>query len=61
MDIEIELIPCPKGRFGGDNETVETLNIVNNYFCPKDINFTMEGSLASTEYSYIYISIIDCR
>lgn len=54
-----KLEPCKIGRFGGMNETMKSLGILDMYFClPDDFKIRLKGGFSS-EYANMFSVSVD--
>jgi hypothetical protein len=47
------MVKCPTGRFANNTEYTTKLNIENNFWCSKDVNFELLGSPSADEFKLI--------
>ncbi|CDW88163.1 UNKNOWN [Stylonychia lemnae] len=57
QDIEI----CKFGRLGLEPNTIDYLNVVKNYYCPKEINFQLQGSYSAQSIKQIQLQVTYCN
>jgi hypothetical protein len=44
---------CPEGRFANNSEYTHKLNIENNFWCSKDVDFELFGSPSAEKFKLI--------
>ena len=57
---EIELERCKLEKFGSFYQEIFKLKPLNNYYCFKNVNFTLEGHYTYDSYSFFYIQFFPC-
>jgi hypothetical protein len=43
-DYDYDMIPCPEGRFLGNKDLTDNLNLVEKYICPSNSSAKLSGS-----------------
>ena len=57
---ELEIERCKLEKFGANHKDSFKTKALNNYYCFKDMNFTLEGHFSYDLYSLFYIQFFPC-
>ncbi len=57
----LDLIRCPSGRFDNFTQFTDAVNLETGYYCLKNPNITLEGSVAAKAQIITFINIAECN
>jgi hypothetical protein len=57
----LELVKCPSGRFDNFTTFTEGIGLEGNYWCLENSTIVLEGSLASSYATLIFLNIAECN
>jgi hypothetical protein len=57
----LELAKCGEGRFDNFTSFTDAVGLVDNYWCLKNSTIHLEGSLASSFETVIFINVAECN